>query len=68
MHAVMALLRHENPDMTFVLHSEIGVRYFERFGLEKASVEHQHFEKSVAMVAANDSEPPSLDGLLKEFF
>jgi len=68
MHAVMALLRHENPDMSCVLHSEIGVRYFERFGFEKASVEHQHFEKSVAMVAAHDSEPAGLDRLLKEFF
>lgn len=68
MHAVMALLRLENPDMAFILHSEIGVRYFERFGFEKAPVEHQHFEKSVAMIAAPEQEPAGLENLFKEFF
>jgi ribosomal protein S18 acetylase RimI-like enzyme len=68
MFAVMALLRSEQRDMCFALHSEIGIRYYERFGFEKAPVDHQHFEKSVAMVAATGQVPPGLESVLKEFF
>lgn len=68
MHAVMALLKHEQPDMNFVLHSEIGVRYYERFGFEKAAAENQHFEKSVAMIASSDSDEAEFEHILREFF
>jgi hypothetical protein len=65
MFAVMALLRSEQRDMCFALHSEIGIRYYERFGFEKAPVDHQHFEKSVAMVAAPTHPPAGLEAVLR---
>lgn len=68
MHSVMALFRHEQPNMSFVLHSEIGIRFFERFGFEKAPVECQHFEKSVAMIAEADNGPSDFESVLSEFF
>lgn len=68
MHAVMALLKHEQPEMSFVLHSEIGIRYYERFGFEKAGVENQHFEKSVAMIASSGPEESEFESILREFF
>ncbi|NBW80983.1 GNAT family N-acetyltransferase [bacterium] len=68
MRSVMALMQNETTDMGFVLHSEIGIRFYERFGFEKAPVEHQHFEKSIAM---HCGELPLADGdekIFKEFF
>lgn len=68
MHGVIALLQNEAPDMNFALHSEIGVRYYERFGFEKAPVEHQHFEKSVAMYMGHQPLREGDEKIFKEFF
>ncbi|NBX17249.1 MAG: GNAT family N-acetyltransferase [Proteobacteria bacterium] len=68
MHGVIALLQNENPEMNFILHSEIGVRYYERFGFEKAPVEHQHFEKSVAMYLGGAPLKDGDERVFKEFF
>ncbi|MFZ9519399.1 MAG: GNAT family N-acetyltransferase [Silvanigrellaceae bacterium] len=68
MRSVIALLQNEQANMGFVLHSEIGIRFYERFGFEKAPAEHQHFEKSIAM---HCGELPLNDGdekIFKEFF
>lgn len=68
MHAVIALLQNETPEMNFVLHSEIGIRYYERFGFEKAPVEHQHFEKSIAMYLGDQPLRDGDEKLFSEFF
>lgn len=68
MHAVIALLQNESPDMSFILHSEIGIRYYERFGFEKAPVEHQHFEKSIAMYFSNHPLREGDEKIFREFF
>ncbi|MEY4064756.1 MAG: hypothetical protein RIR26_964, partial [Pseudomonadota bacterium] len=49
-------------------HSEIGIRFYEKFGFEKAPVEHQHFEKSVAMVALEEDTSTAYESHLREFF
>jgi N-acetylglutamate synthase-like GNAT family acetyltransferase len=68
MRAVMALMRHEKESLTFLLHSEIGIRFYEKFGFEKAPVEHQHFEKSVAMVALEEDTSTAYESHLREYF
>jgi len=66
--AVMALLRHEEKDMGFVLHSEIGIRFYEKFGFVKAPVENQNFEKSIAMLAGNEELFDKHAAVFSEFF
>ena len=47
--AVMELLRMENPDVRFLLFSEVEPKMYERLGFRRLPNEHQHHLPSVAM-------------------
>ena len=66
--AVMELFRMENPDVRFLLFSEVKPEMYKRIGFRQLPDEHQHHLPSVAMVTGDSPLRESEAALLVDYF
>ena len=66
--AVMELHRFAQPDVRFLLFSEVRPTIYERHGFQVLPPEHQHFPKSVAMATGDTPLSAAEAGFLKAYF